>query len=203
MALGTGFVVLALISAASIALDVKSRSDAEWIVHTLGVLKKLSDTQLLIRRVESGARGFALTSDPHFVKEYRETLDRIAPAFSELIETTKDNPTHTRLLESSELIVARRLEVTSELIRLQAAGDSAGIAALTAKGEGELRSACGRGRKAACGSVHGIPANGTFPSYGRSARRRADPDIGGDIGAGYPAFKPKTGARVAHHGSCE
>jgi PAS domain S-box-containing protein len=136
MALGTGFVVLALISAASIALDVKSRSDAEWIVHTLGVLKKLSDTQLLIRRVESGARGFALTSDPHFVKEYRETLDRIAPAFSELIETTKDNPTHTRLLESSELIVAHRLEVTSELIRLQAAGDSVGIAALTAKGEG-------------------------------------------------------------------
>lgn len=70
--LGIGLAVLLVISAASISLDAKSRSDAAWVDHTLGVEKKLSDTLLLIRRAESAARGFVLTNDPHFVKEFGE-----------------------------------------------------------------------------------------------------------------------------------
>src|SRR5258708_3067865 len=136
MALGMGFAVLALISAASIALDVKSRSDAAWVDHTLGALKKISDMRLLIHRAESAARGFVLMNDPNLVNEFRDSHDRIAPAFAELVEATKDNPAQTRLLEASEPLIARRLAVSSELVRLQAAGDSGGIAALTARAEG-------------------------------------------------------------------
>jgi signal transduction histidine kinase/CHASE3 domain sensor protein len=134
--LGIGLVILLIISAASIGLDVKSRSDQAWVDRTLGGLKKLTEMQLLVRRAESAARGFALTSDPNFVKEYRDTQDRIAPAFAELIAATKDNPEQSQLLRDSEALVTRRLAVTSELLRLQAAGDSAGIAALMARAEG-------------------------------------------------------------------
>jgi hypothetical protein len=35
--LGIGFAVLAVMSAGSIALDLKSRSDATWVNHTLEV----------------------------------------------------------------------------------------------------------------------------------------------------------------------
>jgi signal transduction histidine kinase/CHASE3 domain sensor protein/CheY-like chemotaxis protein len=136
MALGMGFAVLALISAASIALDVKSRFDAAWVDHTHGALTKISDIRLLIRRAESAARGFALINDPSLVNEFRDSHDRIAPAFAELVEATKDNPAQTRSLEASEPLIARRLAVSSELVRLQAAADSAGIAALTARAEG-------------------------------------------------------------------
>jgi signal transduction histidine kinase/CHASE3 domain sensor protein len=134
--LGIGLAVLLIISAASIGFDVKSRSDAAWIDHTLGVLKKLSDMRLLTRRAESAARGFVLTNDPNLVKDYRDAYDRIAPAFADLIETTKDNPAQTQLLESSKTLIDSRLAVSSELLRLQAAGDTAGIAALTAKAQG-------------------------------------------------------------------
>jgi CHASE3 domain sensor protein len=134
--LGIGLAILLVISAASIGLDVKSRSDAAWVDHTLGVLKKISDTRLLIRRAESAARGFVLTDDPNFVKEYRDTSDQIAPAFADLKETTKDNPAQTQLLESNEAQVARRLVVSSEIIRLHTAGDTAGMAALTARAQG-------------------------------------------------------------------
>src|ERR1700674_2843516 len=96
--LGIGLTILLVISAASIGVDAKSRSDTAWVDHTLSVEKKISDLQLLIRRAESAARGFVLTSDPHFVKEFGDSRDRVAPAFADLKEATKDNPAQTRLL---------------------------------------------------------------------------------------------------------
>ena len=134
--LGIGLAILLVISAASIGLDVKSRSDAAWVDHTLGVLQKLSDMRLLLSRAESAARGYVLTNDPNLVKEFNRSRDQIIPALADLIEATKDNPVQTRLLDNSRELIARRLAVSAELLRLQAAGDSAGIAALNAKAEG-------------------------------------------------------------------
>jgi len=133
---GIGLAVLLIISAASIGLDVKSRSDAAWVDHTLGVLEKISDMRFLIRHAESAARGFVLTNDTNLVNQYRDSHDRIAPAFAELVEATRDNPAQTQLLKGSEPLIARRLAVSSELVRLQAAGDTAGIAALLTRAEG-------------------------------------------------------------------
>src|SRR5260370_30097966 len=91
---------------------------------------------LLVREAESGARGFALNGDPKLLDEYHSSVGRISPAFAELIEATRDNPDRTRLLRESEPLVAQRLAVSSEVLRLQAAGDTAGLAALRAKAEG-------------------------------------------------------------------
>jgi len=134
--LGIGLTILLVISAASIGVDAKSRSDTAWVDHTLSVEKKISDLQLLIRGAESAARGFVLTSDPHFVKEFGDSRDQVAPAFADLKEATKDNPAQTRLLESSEPLIALRLSVSSDLIRLHTAGDEAGMAALRARTQG-------------------------------------------------------------------
>lgn len=134
--LGIGIVILLGISAASIALDVKSRTDAAWVRHTLEALNKVADTRLSFRRAESAARAYLLTDDQYFLDEYRLALVRITPVFGELKEVVRDNPVQMQLLDSSEPIVARRFELTSESIRLHAAGDTAGMAAITAKAEG-------------------------------------------------------------------
>jgi signal transduction histidine kinase/CHASE3 domain sensor protein len=134
--LGIGLAVLLIVSAASITLEIKSRSDAASVDHTLSVLKKISDVRSLIRRAESAPRGFVITNDPNFVNEYRDSHDRIAPALAELMAMTSDNPAQTRLLESSKPLIARRLAVSDEVVRLHAAGDTAGMAALTARAEG-------------------------------------------------------------------
>ena len=39
--LGAGLAILLVITAASIGLDVKSRSDAAWVNHTIDVQKKI------------------------------------------------------------------------------------------------------------------------------------------------------------------
>ena len=134
--LGTGLAILLCISAASIGLEVKSRSDAAWVDHTLVMLHKLSDMRLLIRQAESTARGFALSNDQNFVTEFQAARDRIPAEFNELIQASRDNPEQTRLLEETKPLIERRLAVSAERFRLQAAGDSAGIAALNARKEG-------------------------------------------------------------------
>jgi PAS domain S-box-containing protein len=134
--LGIGLAVLLIVSAASIALEVKSRSDAALVDHTLSVLKKISDMRSLVRRAENTARGFVITDDKSFVADYHDAHDRIAPALAELMAMTKDNPTQTRLLEDSAPFISRRLSVSDEVMRLHAAGDAAGMAALTARAQG-------------------------------------------------------------------
>lgn len=130
--LGVGFAILATISAVSIALDVKSRSDAAWVRHTLEVLNKIADTRLSIRRAESEELSYSLTKDKYFMDAYRLALGRIAPAIAELKEGVKDNSGQIKMLENTEPIIARRFALTGGVIGLSAAGDSEGAAALAA-----------------------------------------------------------------------
>jgi PAS domain S-box-containing protein len=131
-----GVAVLIAISAASIGLDVKWRSDARRVDHTLEVLKQFSELQLLITRAESAARGFYQTSDQRFSEEHNTALGKVAPAFAELAEMIRDNPVQVEALERTRLLVVRRFAVLGELMRRQEAGDAAAIAARTAIAEG-------------------------------------------------------------------
>ena len=133
---GVGLAVLLIISAASISLDIKTRSDAAWVAHTFEVLNKISDLRLLVRRAESAARAFALNGNSGFQNEFQQTRDRIGPAIAELKEKVRDNPAQMKLVETTEPVVARRLDVAADLMRLKTAGDAAGVDALFARAEG-------------------------------------------------------------------
>src|SRR5947209_15638123 len=137
--LGLGLTILLIISAASIGLDLKSRSDAAWVNHTLEVLNDLSEVRLLFRRAESAARGFALSGFPSLSEEYREVLAKIDPSFDGLKKKLSDNETQIQRLEATRALSARRLAVTTELVRLKTARDAEGIANLLTGGEGRAR----------------------------------------------------------------
>lgn len=133
--LGTGLAILLLIGAASTGFDLKSRSDTASVDHALEVLKKISDMRPLLRSAESAARGFAVSGDPDFVREHSEASAAFQAAFDDLIGTVT-TPIETQLLDETRALVARQIAISSELVRLQAAGDRAGIAALMARPEG-------------------------------------------------------------------
>ncbi|MEH2589510.1 CHASE3 domain-containing protein [Bradyrhizobium sp. AZCC 1721] len=128
--LGSGLAILLIIGAASIGLDLKSRSDAASVDRALGILSKISDMRPLLRRTESAARAFALSGDQEFAREYREASDATVPALAALVEAVKDNPTEKRLIEETKALVERQIAVNGELIRLRTAGDGAAVAAL-------------------------------------------------------------------------
>ncbi|MBT1514372.1 CHASE3 domain-containing protein [Bradyrhizobium sp. SRL28] len=131
--LGIGLAILLIIGAASIGLDLKSRSDSASVDRALGILGKASDMRPLLRRAESAARGFALSGDQVFATEYRAASDAILPALDALIDAVKDNPTEKRLIEETKALMERQIAVNGELIRLRTAGDGAAISALVSQ----------------------------------------------------------------------
>jgi CHASE3 domain sensor protein len=134
--LGLGLTILLIISAASIGLDVKSRSDAAWVNHTMEVLNNLSEMRVLFRRAEGAARGFALSGNTGLSDEYRDVLNKIDPSFANLTKMVSDNPAQAHLIETTQALSARRLSVTTELVRLKAANNADGISVLLTGGEG-------------------------------------------------------------------
>ncbi|WP_375304107.1 CHASE3 domain-containing protein [Bradyrhizobium sp. A11] len=134
--LGAGLAILLIITAASIALDVKSRSDAAWVNQTVQVQKKISDLRVLLRRAESAARGYELYRTPGFSAEFQAVQAQIAPALADLKRGVRDNPDQVALLEGTEPLALRRVEIAAEAMRLRAANDQAGIAALNGRAEG-------------------------------------------------------------------
>ena len=134
--LGAGLAILLVITAASIGLDAKSRSDAAWVNHTLTVQKEIADLRSLVRGGESAVRGFALNGDPGLLNEFRETDAQIASAFASLAEATKDSPGQAQLIKETQGLVSQRLGISNDVLRLLAAGDTAGLAALRNRAEG-------------------------------------------------------------------
>ena len=49
--LGAGLAILLVITAASIGLDVKSRSDTAWVNHTIDIQKKISGKRTMPSQV--------------------------------------------------------------------------------------------------------------------------------------------------------
>jgi PAS domain S-box-containing protein len=134
--LGAGLAILLIITAASIGLDVKSRLDTAWVNHTLDALNKIADLRLMARRAESAARGFELYRTQALSDEFQAARRDVASALAALKRTLHDNPDQLALLEGTEPLVQRRMEIAAEAMRLRAANDDAGLAALTQRAEG-------------------------------------------------------------------
>jgi PAS domain S-box-containing protein len=135
-ALGLGLGMLLVIGAASVGLDIKSRRDGAWVDHSLEVLQKTSDLRLLLRQAESVARGFMLTNSENLRTEFAETASKVPPALADLFHAVDDDPSRVALLRDTAPLISRRLEISAEFVRLHAAGDVAGLAAMRSRAEG-------------------------------------------------------------------
>lgn len=90
--LSAGFLVLVAISVISIVLVNKARDDSRWVIHTVEVENQISTVLLDIRRAESAARGYLLTSQPKFLTEHEAAVQRILPGVDTLKKQTIDSP---------------------------------------------------------------------------------------------------------------
>lgn len=98
--LAAGFAVLVAISAISIYLVARARSDASWVLHTVEVENQLSLTQLQMRRAESAIRGYLLYGQDAYRSEFEEADSSLGPSLERLRRLTVDNPAQVKLLDS-------------------------------------------------------------------------------------------------------
>nr|WP_092516869.1 CHASE3 domain-containing protein [Afipia sp. GAS231] len=135
--LAAALLVLIAISASSVLLVNKSREDNGWVVHTVEAENQLSTLLLQIRRAESAARGYLLTSEPRFLAEHEAVAATILPDVDKLMQLTGDNsvqgdnvkrlrpPVEARLAEFARAVdFVKRNDIAGGIAMLREAGAS-------------------------------------------------------------------------------
>ena len=174
--LAAAFLVLMAISAASVVLVDQARKDSALVVHTVEVESQVNALLLDIRRAESAARGYLLTSGPEFLRDHEAAVATIPPELEKLAQAFSDNPaqveTYKKLRPAvecgstvragNELRQSRTIPNAAALVREVAAADT---------GETIRRSPdhAGRGRPAVRGAHRD---RGPQPALGFGGDRR-------------------------------
>jgi signal transduction histidine kinase len=108
--LSAGFLVLVAISVASVLLVNKARGDSAWVVHTVEVENQTNALLLEIRRAESAARGYLLTSGPNFLADHERAVAEIVPDIDKLSALTTDNPVQVENVKRLRAAIETRLD---------------------------------------------------------------------------------------------
>lgn len=135
--LGAGLLVLIAISTASIVLVDQARRDSMQVVHTVEVENQISAVLLDIRRAESAARGYLLTSEPTFLAQHETAISGILKDVNRLRDLTTDNPIQIHNSNELKAAVEKRLTEFREAVDFVKRNDQqGGIAMLRAPGAG-------------------------------------------------------------------
>lgn len=126
MLLLLGFAILVAISASSITLVHRARSDADSVAHTLRVMNAVSQLQVLIRRTESAQRGYLITGGDGFSRFYAQSKAQTGPTLEEIATLTSDNPEQQQRVAEARDLIAARFESYERSMALRAAGDVEG-----------------------------------------------------------------------------
>ena len=103
------FMVLVVISAASVVLVTEARKDNALVVHTVEVENQINALLLNIRRAESAARGYLLTSGPEFLTDHEDAVAVVSPNVDRLAQLTADNPIQVQNLRKLRTAIETRL----------------------------------------------------------------------------------------------
>jgi signal transduction histidine kinase len=114
--LAAGFFVLVAISVTSVVLVDQSRKDNSWVVHTVEVENQINSLMLQVRRAESAARSYLVTSRPRFRDQYESVSAGIQPDLDKLISLTTDNPVQVENGKRLRVAVEARLQEFAETI---------------------------------------------------------------------------------------
>jgi signal transduction histidine kinase len=128
--LSAGFLVLVAVSAASVLLVNKARSDSAWVVHTIEVENQINALLLEVSRAESTARGYLLTPGDEFLRDHEQAVATILPDMEKLQRLTTDNPLQIENAGKLRAAIETRLDQFEREIRFIKQGDSASATAL-------------------------------------------------------------------------
>jgi signal transduction histidine kinase len=107
--LTAGFLVLVAISVASVLFVNKARDDSGWVVHTVEVENQTNALLLEIRRAESAARGYLLTSGPEFLRDHEDAVAQVHPDLDKLAGMIGDNPAQRENIRKMRAAIDIRL----------------------------------------------------------------------------------------------
>jgi len=134
--LAFGLALLTLLLTGALAYRWAGISDqsSQWVRHSRDVLDNIQDLNLVMQKVESTSRGFALTGLESDLDGYGTSVSRVERDFTSIRNLTVDNPTQQLHLASLETLAARRIKHADTIIDLR---KSSGLVAAVAAVHGE------------------------------------------------------------------
>jgi signal transduction histidine kinase len=115
--------VLVAISVASVLFVNKARDDSGWVVHTAEVENQTNALLLEIRRAESAARGYLLTSDPAFLRDHEDAVAQVRPDLDKLAGMIGDNPAQRENIRKMRAAIDTRLGQFAQEMQLVKQGE--------------------------------------------------------------------------------
>jgi signal transduction histidine kinase/CHASE3 domain sensor protein/ActR/RegA family two-component response regulator len=134
--LALGFVILVIISAASIWLVFRSQSDSQLVVHTVDVQNKLARIEVMIRGAEDRQRGFLLTGQSEYLDLFNGFVEAVKSEYSALKSELADNPPLLEELAAIEPLIDEKFDRLSQTIQHYKNGDSVDAMQMVRSGEG-------------------------------------------------------------------
>jgi signal transduction histidine kinase len=128
--LSAGFLVLVLISAASVLFVNKARDDNAWVVHTIEVENQTNAVLLEIRRAESAARGYLLTKGPEFRADHEAAVAGVPTELEKLDKLTHDNPVQVENIRKLHEAIETRLGQFAQEMKFVEQGEADSATAL-------------------------------------------------------------------------
>jgi hypothetical protein len=136
--LAAAFAFLIIVVLASTALLERSQRLRDEIDSGVRAQARADRLIALLRRMESGQRGYLLTGDPDFLSVYNESLPLVPTAIAELTQAIGDDAEEQRIWSEIEPLVRQKLKEMSDTVGLAENGQREQALALV-RGETGLR----------------------------------------------------------------
>lgn len=117
------------------AEDVLAQSEY-WVVHTYQAINSVQTVLNAVEDMETGARGYLLTSDPVYLAPYREAKGRVTQELTNFEQTTIDNPRQQAHASQLRQLSKERIAFLEQGIQRQQSGHRDGAMDLVREGAG-------------------------------------------------------------------
>jgi len=118
--------------------DNRVQETMGWVAHTSAVRRDLAEFLSLVQDVETSVRGYVLTGDPTFLKEFERARVRVNDQVRALCAFTRDSPRQQTNCRALEPLVARRVAIAQIDVNLRRISGFEAARREVATGEGRI-----------------------------------------------------------------
>lgn len=129
-------ILAALIAAASIWLGWRTKTDDQWVSHTLEVQSALTDVLSSVESAETSQRGYLLTGRDQYLAPYQAALQELPKLLDRTQVLTSDNPRQQRSLSALRTLIENKTNELWSTIDKYRAGDKASALQIVESGSG-------------------------------------------------------------------
>ncbi len=116
---GMGFIIFIILIFMYKSSFQKLNENTRMLIHNLEVLDKTEQVLGLIKDMEAGVRGYALTGENKFLTPYKIAKERLPVKYGELKILLKDNPRQSYNLDTLQSLMNRKVESHDFIIHLK------------------------------------------------------------------------------------